>query len=118
MPSRRPSPESLRQFVQKLASADIHRFGMRATRSIAAILEYDPIDRALEAHGIDRLLPVARFCPGAVSTRKTGRSACHAPSSKLTSKRARLGMGPDNCTDRAAVVSVSSRSILVLFKDQ
>ena len=58
------------------------------------------------------------FLPGRSFHVKDGALSCHAPSSKLTSKRARLGMGPDNCTDRAAVVSVSSRSILVLFKDQ
>ena len=58
------------------------------------------------------LLPGRRFHA------KDGSLSCHAPSSKLTSKRAKLGMGPDNCTDRAAVVSVSYRSILVLFKDQ
>ena len=56
--------------------------------------------------------------PGRSCHSKDGSLSCHAPSSKLTSKRAKLGMGPDNCTDRAAVVSVSSRSILVLFKDQ
>ena len=58
------------------------------------------------------------FLPGRSFHAKDGSLSCHAPSSKLTSKRAKLGMGPDNCTDRVAVVSVSSRSILVLFKDQ